>query len=54
MITKKDAMQRAKSVAELRKFPESRKALTDSLFAYYKELLYREPHKPIPTVRRMW
>lgn len=54
MLTNKEAMSRSSIVKELRKFPESKKALTDSLFAYYKELLYREPSKPIPTVRRMF
>jgi hypothetical protein len=54
MLTNEQAQQVAEVMLEPDLFPEVRQEVTRTLLDYFKELLYREPHKPIPTVRRMW
>jgi len=54
MLTAEDARELAATLAERNLFPTIREEIERALFAYYKELLYRPPHPPIPAIRRMW
>lgn len=54
MLTAEDAREMSATLTEPNLFPQIREEITRTLLDYYKELLYRPPHPPIPTVRRMW
>lgn len=54
MLTPKDAHQLSRLMTEPDIFPEAKQAFSQTLLAYYKELLTSNPRPPIPTPRRMW
>lgn len=53
MLTEEGAQALSRLMAEPDTFPEAKEVFAETLFSYYKELLYRAPD-PIPTPRRMW